>query len=521
MSAEGRMALFLCSWGGGREPTLDLEALRAYAASLTEVALAQVVDRVCSRAGQEAIVSALSSAEVDRFVVAACPRRTKERLYRRIADQAGIAPFMFEVADIREQSAKVHPANLAQGKAADLIRMAVAKCRLLSPVPLSADAPESRQALVVGDGISALEVSERIASERFPVVVVSGGTNPKPVGNDPAHGHITLLSRSKVIEFAGYLGAFKALVETPEGIISVDCGAVVLAVDSIPPILPQGRGISQSAFDGLLAEGRGLPSDVVMITGYDPVASCGSSCRSAAVENALRMKQIAPKARVTIIARDIWTFGRRELSYRDAAKCGVLFVRSEAPPQIDRDSGRVVVFDATLGEELAIKSDLVVTDDVLVPSGAAGLAEVFEVPIDGSGRLCGTSVRLRPEETVRAGVFVCGSAAVTGINSEERLEAASAASLACEVLRAPSIEFGGAVAEVDKDKCSACLACVRSCPYGAPVIGEAGKAEIEMERCQGCGVCVGLCPSKAIDMHRYTDAQLIAQERAFVQGAKD
>jgi heterodisulfide reductase subunit A-like polyferredoxin len=62
------------------------------------------------------------------------------------------------------------------------------------------------------------------------------------------------------------------------------------------------------------------------------------------------------------------------------------------------------------------------------------------------------------------------------------------------------------------------LTCIRTCPYEAPFIGTASKAEIKLQLCQGCGICVGICPSKAIELHHYTDDQIMAQARELLGG---
>jgi len=89
------------------------------------------------------------------------------------------------------------------------------------------------------------------------------------------------------------------------------------------------------------------------------------------------------------------------------------------------------------------------------------------------------------------------------------------------LVSAPYMERGGAVAEIEAEKCSACLTCLRSCPFNAPYIGDSGKAVIDTIRCQGCGICVGICPSKAIQMHCYTDSQLDAQSEALCREVVD
>jgi heterodisulfide reductase subunit A-like polyferredoxin len=97
------------------------------------------------------------------------------------------------------------------------------------------------------------------------------------------------------------------------------------------------------------------------------------------------------------------------------------------------------------------------------------------------------------------------------------VEAGAVAARASEFIGRGTIEVGGAVAEVDQEKCSACLSCLRLCPYSAPIIGQAGKAEVRVELCQGCGSCVALCPSRAIDIYSFSDAQMIAQAKVAIR----
>jgi heterodisulfide reductase subunit A-like polyferredoxin len=123
----------------------------------------------------------------------------------------------------------------------------------------------------------------------------------------------------------------------------------------------------------------------------------------------------------------------------------------------------------------------------------------------------GLSTRLHAGETVKEGVFVCQGLNASVLASDNISEACAVASSVSELLSRSFLEHGAEVAFVDKEKCSACLACVRICPYDAPLIGEKGKAEIQVASCQGCGICVSLCPSKAIDQWRWSDANLSAE----------
>ena len=124
-------------------------------------------------------------------------------------------------------------------------------------------------------------------------------------------------------------------------------------------------------------------------------------------------------------------------------------------------------------------------------------------------------VKLRPVDCASEGIFICGAAHYPKSIDETISQAYAAAGRAATMLAKPALKAGGVVAEVDQDKCAACLTCVRVCPYNVPVIDrEAKKARIEAAACQGCGVCVSECPVKAITLHHYTDAQILAKEEA-------
>jgi len=68
----------------------------------------------------------------------------------------------------------------------------------------------------------------------------------------------------------------------------------------------------------------------------------------------------------------------------------------------------------------------------------------------------------------------------------------------------------GQAARVERDKCVACLTCVRVCPWDIPVIDAAGVADINVRECRGCGICAEECPARAIIMNETEDERLLA-----------
>ncbi|MHC1603388.1 MAG: FAD-dependent oxidoreductase, partial [Candidatus Syntropharchaeales archaeon] len=137
---------------------LDLERLKAgikdLAASLEEAATLQEL---------ESKIGSLVTAGSNRIIVAGLSHRKHEEMVRDMAERAGLNRYLVEIANIREHAAWVHPRDEATTKSIDLIRMAAAKLKRLSPIEV-ARLPVTQKALVIGGGIAGMRASLEIAS---------------------------------------------------------------------------------------------------------------------------------------------------------------------------------------------------------------------------------------------------------------------------------------------------------------------------------------------------------------------
>ena len=95
--------------------------------------------------------------------------------------------------------------------------------------------------------------------------------------------------------------------------------------------------------------------------------------------------------------------------------------------------------------------------------------------------------------------------------------AKSAGQQAMKILCKEEMKTSAAIAEIDTDICTACLVCVRVCPYGAPFINEDGVSQIPPSACMGCGTCASECPAKAIVLKHWTDDQILAKIDALLE----
>jgi heterodisulfide reductase subunit A len=245
--------------------------------------------------------------------------------------------------------------------------------------------------------------------------------------------------------------------------------------------------------------------------------NCSRVCCQSAVKNALRILDINPEARIFVLYRDMRTYGFLENYYLEARKRGVIFVHyeKENPPLVMASNKKVKVSftDPILGKPIAVMADNLCLSTGLVADDEAteDLAMVFRLQRTHDGYFLEDHIKLRPLDLSIPGFFVTGTAHSPKSIRESIADAQAAAGRAQTLLARNRIELGAAIARVDRDKCAACLVCVRACPFDIPFINAEGYSEIDPAKCHGCGVCAAECPAKAIQLMQFEDDQILAK----------
>jgi heterodisulfide reductase subunit A len=173
MAEELRIGVFVCECGHNIAGTVDCEAVREHASTLPDVVIAQKNRYTCSDPGQQQIKQAIANYSLNRVVVASCTPRLHEPTFRACLAQAGLNPYLFEMANIREQCSWVHqndPAG-ATRKAMDAVTMSVARARHLR-AQKEIEVPVSRAALVIGGGIAGIQAALDLADAGHQVYLV-------------------------------------------------------------------------------------------------------------------------------------------------------------------------------------------------------------------------------------------------------------------------------------------------------------------------------------------------------------
>jgi len=168
-----RIGVFVCQCGMNIAGTVDCDEVTRYAETLPDVAFAVNNRYTCSDPGQAEIKKAIGAHHLDRVVIASCTPRMHEPTFRKTVQEAGLNPYLLEMANIREQCSWVHlhDREAATDKAKDLVKMAVARARELEP-QTEVVVPVKRAALVIGGGIAGIQASLDFAENGYKVYLV-------------------------------------------------------------------------------------------------------------------------------------------------------------------------------------------------------------------------------------------------------------------------------------------------------------------------------------------------------------
>jgi heterodisulfide reductase subunit A-like polyferredoxin len=574
---EARIGVFVCSCGSNIGGFLDVPEVTDFSSDLPGVVHSEWNLYTCSQDSIKHITGQIKEHNLNRVVVASCTPLTHKPLFQDSLRSAGLNPYLFEMANIRNQCSWVHSTDrpAATNKARDLVKMAVARAAQLTPQH-TFEVPVQPAALVVGGGAAGMGSALNLAGQGFPVHLVEkeaalGGNlrsvftaspalGPGEQSDDPQASLATLVAavqenpgitvhlESQVVSTSGFMGNFNSTIQSRDGTrVQVAHGATILATGGKEYRGPEygygedTRVLTQQELEGLLASQperiAGLRSVAMLLCVGPAEKYCSRICCSVSLKNALRLKELNPGLQLTLLFKDIRTYGFKERLYEQARRQGILFARydEDHKPQVEIPTDKnnpldIRAWDAALGRWMQLKPDLLVLSMPVVPQpDARQLASLFKVSTDADGFFLEAHVKLRPVDFASDGVFMAGIAHYPKLLDESLVQAQAAAARAGRVLSRESLNAGGRVALVDPALCTGCLTCVRICPYGVPKIqaditgigGIIGTAYVEPAVCQGCGSCVAECPARAIQLMHYTDAQVHAKTQALFLPVKE
>ena len=570
-----RIGIFVCHCGTNIAATVDVERVVEEVAKFPEVVYAVDYKYMCSDPGQQLIREHIREDRLDAVIVAACSPAMHEATFRRAAASVGLNPYQTEIANIREQASWVHQEQkeAATNKAIETIRTIVAKVHYnqsLTPLHL----PLVKRAMVVGGGIAGMQVALDVADGGYPVVLVEkadhlGGRMAELSGLylnfDAApdllqrkieavmsHPHIQVLTNAELAEVGGYVGNFTVKVQQREADgtepYTFDIGAFVVATGydlyAKERLGEYGGGRFPDVIDGLQFEamlrpdgptggeivrpsdGR-VPKEVVWVQcagSRDPelhMPYCSKVCCMYVAKQTMAYKQRVPDGQATVFYIDIRSQGKgyEEFVQRAMEEYDVLYVRGKAS-RVFQENGHVVVWgvDTLTNLPLEVDADLVVLATATVPrAGAVELGQMLRVGTDEHGFFSEAHPKLRPVESLTAGIFLAGAAQFPKDIPETVAQASGAAAKVLRLFSQRQMVQDPTIAYVDPEICSGCGLCIPACPYEARTMHPWRHiAEVNSALCQGCGACAMACPNKACQVRNLTNRQILEMMEAYL-----
>jgi heterodisulfide reductase subunit A len=559
MSDEAiRVGVFVCDCGSNIAGVVNVPEVTAYAAGLEGVAFADEGRWSCSSDYIEKMKGLIQEHALNRVVIASCTPRTHEPLFKRAVKEAGVNPYLLEFVSIREQVSWVHmrEPDVATEKAKDLIRMGVAKARLLEEGE-EIRLPVKTECLVIGGGMAGMTAALHIADQGFHAVLVERGaqlggllnrisgirTNQRSYRPQDlvkaradavdAHPNIKVYTNAQLTSVEGYIGNFKISLHANGSDQEMTVSTVIVAT-GMQELSPEGvydfgddpRVITQLALEERLREGavRDI-HDVVFINCVNSRNSSRGCCHigcNISVKNALALKNQAPNINVTVLHRDLSLVREEKQDLRKAMDQGIQFLRfsRDRYPVIAKANGRLEVStrDIILGREFQVPADLIVlTTGFEGDESVEQIKGLLKVSANADLFFQEAHVKLGPLDFPSSGIHLCGCARSPKSLRDTIDEAAGAAMRASIPMKRGYVEAEGIVADIDLTDCKRCGLCAKMCPYNAIELDEDKTPKVIKALCKGCGLCAADCPTESITIVHYSDPQILAQVAAALE----
>ncbi len=578
---EEKLGIYVCHCGGNISDYVDTDKVAEIIGKEPGVHISKAFMFMCSDAGQNMITDDIKAEGLTHVIVASCSPNLHHMTFQKVVSEAGINPYTYRHVNLREQVSWVHTDDeeAATEKSIRLIRGAIAavvKLRDLSAIQKNMIGAGG----IIGGGIAGLNAALDIANHGIPVHLIErtsilGGQTlnldklyPTEVSAHKfvddliervnANKYIFVYLNTEVVNTTGTIGDFTLQLQTNgKETQEIHVGTLTIATgfdNYIPMKGEYGYGESEHVItlpdliltlnsykaEKLVINGKEI-SSVGMIhcvgsrqideihqirEGAKLNTNCSKICCTAALQQAVRLKQMFPYLKIVDFYRDIRTYGEKEIYLDQVAKAKVTLVKfgDEEIPQVEIGEKLKIstIDELTYGIRVQAKVDLIVLVTAIVPREKPAIVEDLSLAIGENGFLAEAHVKLQPIESPVDGIFYAGTAQGPKDVKECAMSAAATSAKAVMLLKKDIVEIIPFIAEVNTELCDGNGDCITQCEYHAITLVDdcdTGKkvACVTAELCVSCGACIPACSKKAITLIGYDTNDILGEVRAMIK----
>jgi heterodisulfide reductase subunit A len=562
-----KIGVYVCECGNNIADNVDIDRVVESISPLRDVAVVERYRLLCSEDGKEFLKQSIKDHELTHLVVAACSPKQHEHTFMSVCEATNLNPYLFQMANIREQCAWVtQDKEEATDKAIRQIAAAIARVAYHEALEKK-DMDVSPDVLIIGGGIAGIKAAQALAApdrkvylvekdsslggkvKRFDKLFTKMESGSVLIENElkrlQENENIEVFTGSEVEQILGFFGNFEIKVVRKEANeeLNFNVGAVIIATgfDLLDPnnLAQYGYGklddvYTSLEFEEMNVRGSSTNGKILLKTGKPPEAVaiihcvgrkekgyCSKVCCMYSLKFARMLKAQLPNVKVSQVYWDLCIPGKaNQKFYEETKDLGIEFIRAEKTNITQNGKGMTLKYDSEAGMKGDLAIDMVILIPAMEPSDDTNkFAEMLGIPMDDEGFPTQEHQKLAPVASSVEGVFVIGCAQGPKNISESIVQSeAAAGKILSSLVPGRKLELEAKTSEISAVFCTGCKTCISVCPYSAISFDDFRKISVVNEAlCHGCGVCAAACPSGAASVKNFAFTQIYEEVEALLK----
>jgi len=551
---ERKIGVYLCECGPNIAEKIDLDQVIKAIKPIEDVKIVEKFKLLCSVDGKKFLEEQIKKHGLTHMVIAACSPKEHEKTFMEVCEIAGLNPYLFQLANIREQCAWItENKDEATKKAIRLVKAAIGRVRFHASLEKK-EIESNPDVLVIGGGIAGIEAALQLASSTRKIFLIEKSPNiggliknyektfggmkstseliDKKIQQINTNRNIKVLTNYEVEEVFGFLGNFevnvKNIKEENES-TKFNVGAVVVATGSNlfnpEKISRYGYGKLDNVFTSLEFEKMNKANKIFLKNGKTPNSValihcvgryekgyCSGICCMYSLKFAKYIKDKIPKANVYNFHSDLCIPGKTDQKFYEKIKENkVEFIRSSDTEITKKGDQLNISFTYENNLKKNVLVDMAILASAVEPTyDASKIANIIGISLDKEGFFAEEHEKLNPVSTSTEGIYIVGCAQGPKNISETIIQSECAAGkILSSLIPGRKIEPEVKTSCISESLCIGCKTCLTVCSYGAITFDEIKKISVVNEViCRGCGNCVAACPSGAASIKHFKFSQI-------------